>query len=127
MQQCQPHGVQRLAVDVVHVVVRRVPIRAEARGRLRVVLDDVYGRDARQPVHVQVVVGHRAPGPVDEVRAEAQRVGLRPHPVHDVRGVIVGQLLAVEGRARRAHHVEQDAVQRPVAAHVRMPRPVLRP
>ena len=104
-------GLEGGAVEMGHVVLKRVPRRSE--GALLaggVIGDDVDAGDLGHGVDGQVIVGDVGAGLHGEHAAEAYHLGGTPHTVDNARGVLLRQALLIEHGALTTDHVEQDAI-----------------
>jgi len=105
------HGLERVLVDVVHVIGEGVPRRSErALGAVGVVGNDIDTGYLGHLIHGHMVVGDHASRLLGEVRPVAGLARRAPNLLHNLGGILHGQALLIELCALSAHHIEQYAV-----------------
>ena len=119
------HGVQRLAVDNLDIVVVRMPMFGETLFRLRVVVDDVKARDVPTADNILVVIRYRAPFAVDEILPVSQIARLLPNHIHIAGSITHRSIFLIEYRILSPHHVKQDTETRRIVGDVRILGPKL--
>ena len=105
------NGLQRVLVDMLHVVADGMPCRTEAALlTVGVVVDDVNTGDAGFLVDGDMVVSNTASRIVDEQASVACGTSGLPYLLNDTTGILHGERFAVELGTLSANHVQEDTI-----------------